>query len=349
MKVVSKKSLLRAFGALALLVSASQTVCVSNTWAASEATPKEVRVAWAGGPRVWVLGKIDGSFDKALGVPVKWVEFASGADVLSLFAAREIDIARFGSSPAVAGISRKLPVEIIGLEGLIATSERLIAKKDIADLNGLEGKTVAYPPNSTAQYALEAALSLKGLDKSKIRLVGLKPADIVSAWDRGDIDAAYVWGPFSQKLESSGGHEILATRDLKKDGILVYNNFVVRKEFAEKHPDLVVAFLRTYQDKVDQYQKDPQAAVQTIAKYLALPEDTVRNTLAGIEYVSLLDQLTPAYLGDGATTPHSGVAKAAKDTAQFLVNIGELKKSDVLENYAPAINTTYLKDAVSPR
>ena len=79
--------------------------------------PQEVRFAWGGGPRVWVLGKADGDFEKALGTKIKWVEFASGADVINYFAANEIDIARFGSSPAVAGITRGLPIEVIGLEG----------------------------------------------------------------------------------------------------------------------------------------------------------------------------------------------------------------------------------------
>ena len=49
----------------------------------------------------------DGSFDKAFGTKVRWVQFATGADVLALFATNAIDIARFGSSPAVAGITQR--------------------------------------------------------------------------------------------------------------------------------------------------------------------------------------------------------------------------------------------------
>ncbi len=178
----------------------------------AESVPSEVRFAYAGGPRVWILGKIDGSFDKEFGTKVKWVPFASGADVLTLFAAREIDIARFGSSPAAAGIARKLPVEVIATPEIIATSERLIARQGIANLKDLEGKTVAYPANSTAQYAFEVAARLAKVDRSKIRTLALKPAEIVAAWKRHDIDAAYVWGPFSQQLEGDGGKEIFATR-----------------------------------------------------------------------------------------------------------------------------------------
>lgn len=139
-------------------------------------TPAEVRVAYSGGSQVLMLAKADGSLDKALNSKVKWVQFASGADALNYFASNAIDIANFGSSPATAGIVRKLPVEIIGVSGVIASYERLIGKDGIASIKDIEGKRVAYPPNSTAQYALEAAISVNHLDRSKITLLPLRPA-----------------------------------------------------------------------------------------------------------------------------------------------------------------------------
>lgn len=325
--------------------NAPQKESASSSAETQADVPKEVRFAWGGGPRVWVLGKADGDFEKALGTKIKWVEFASGADVLNYFAANEIDIARFGSSPAVAGITRGLAIEIIGLEGLISSAERLIVRPDIENLADLVGKKVAFPANSTAQYALEQALALEKIDKSKIQLLPLKPADIVSAWTRGDIDAAYVWGPFTQQLEKQGGKEIYRTTQLNEKGILVYNNFAVRKEFAEKHPDLVVKFLKAYQEQVDEYQQDPKAASEKISKYLSLPYEQVEATLAGIEYIPLKDQATDQYLGSTTPDEQSGLAKATQDISKFLVGIGELKKSDLPKSYAPNINSRYLIEA----
>ncbi|MEI6600892.1 MAG: glycine betaine ABC transporter substrate-binding protein [Comamonadaceae bacterium] len=329
---------------LAVAIAALQSFA---SVAQAQAVPSEVRFAYAGGPRVWILGKIDGAFEKAFGTKVKWIPFASGADVLTLFAAKEIDIARFGSSPAAAGIARKLPVEVIGAPEIIATSERLIARKGIATLKDLEGKTVAFPANSTAQYAFEVAVKLAKVDRSKIKGLALKPAEIVAAWKRNDIDAAYVWGPFSQQLEADSGKEIFATRDLQKDDVLVFNNFVVRKEFAEHHPDLVVKFLRVAQDKVDQYKRDPDAAAQLIATHLDIPLETARSTLSGLQYPSLAEQLTPAYIGIESTKSTSRITRAYKDTANFLADIGEIRKTDVPDSYASAINTTYLQRAVA--
>lgn len=340
-----KKIIFKAILGLATGVAVVSSASVVN----AESLPPEVRFAYAGGPRVWILGKIDKSFDKAFGTNVKWIPFATGADVLSLFAAKEIDIARFGGSPAVAGITRKLPIEIIGVPEVIATSERLIGRKGkgINSLKDLEGKTVAYPPNSTAQYALELAIRVNQIDRSKVKLVPLKPAEQVAAWKRGDIDGAYVWGPFTQQMEADGGQEIFATKQLQKDGYLVYNNFAVRKEFAEKYPQLVVKFLRTHQEKVDQYKKDPEGSVQLIAKHLDIAPDTVRSVLSGLEYPSIAEQLTPAYLGDGEAVANSAITRATKETANFLASIGEIRKNDIPTSFAPFLNTSYLRQAAA--
>jgi taurine transport system substrate-binding protein len=113
-----------------------------------------------------------------------------------------------GSSPTVAAIARKLPIELIAISGVIATSERLIAKKGIDNVAALKGKRIAYPPGSTAHYALMAALKVNNVAPKDVTLLSIAQAEMVAAWQRGDIDAAYVWGPFSHTMEGAGGKEI---------------------------------------------------------------------------------------------------------------------------------------------
>lgn len=313
--------------------------------AAADPAPAEVRLGWASVPRVWVLGKIDGTFDKVFGAPVKWVQFASGADVLNLLAAKEVDIVRFGSSPAVSGYVQGLPIELISVPEVVATSEQLVVRDPIKDVKDLAGKTIAYPPNSTAQYALEALLDLGTIDRSKVKLVPLKPAEIVAAWKRGDIDGAYAWDPAKAELVADGAKVIFSTSDLRKDGVLIYNNFVVSKDFAQKHPDLLAKFLKAYEEKVEEYKRDPEAAVQKIAKYLDQPVDSVRNTLAGLDYPTIAELLTAEYLGDPQNGVPSGIAKAQKATADFLVKVGQLQKSKVPDDFTSFNNNSFLKQA----
>ncbi|MBP2231946.1 taurine transport system substrate-binding protein [Azospirillum agricola] len=345
-RALAVASLLAVPLAPAALLSSLASSAAAQT-ATAPAVPEVVRLGYAGGPRVWMLGKADGSYEKAFGTKVQWVPFNSGADVLTLLAAKELDIVRFGSSPAVAGIIRKLPIEVIGVSGVIATSERLIGRAAVKSVKDLEGRTVGYPANSTAHYALQAALKVNKVDVAKVKQVPLRPADIVAAWKRGDIDAAYVWGPFTQQLEADGGHEVLASRDLQKDGYYVWNNFVARKEFLEKHPQIAVQLLRVFQKNVEQYKRDPEGSAKIVAEHLNVDLAAARSTLAGIEYPELAEQATLKWLGDGTDTADSVIAKGMKDTANFLAEIGEVRKADIPDSFAPWINTRYLREALA--
>jgi ABC-type taurine transport system substrate-binding protein len=138
----------------------------------------------------------------------------------------------------------------------------LLAKADGSLDKALNSKVkwVQFATGADAlTYFAEAAISVNKLDRSKITLLPLRPAEMVAAWKRGDIDAGYVWAPFAQELESSGGHQVFATKDLQKDGYLIYNNYVVRKAFAQQYPEVVTAFLRVHQQKVDEFK--PATAV----------------------------------------------------------------------------------------
>ncbi len=103
---------------------------------------------------------------------------------------------------------RPLAIETIGVPEVISTSERMTFRKDISSLREVEDKTIGYPPNSTAQYALDAAIGVYRLDRSKIKPVPLAPSEIVAAWKGGDIDGAYAWDPASQQLVANGGLKI---------------------------------------------------------------------------------------------------------------------------------------------
>jgi len=320
------------------------TVFAPLAAAAAPAKPAEVRLAYLNGPRPWILGKADDAFQKALGVPVKWLNFASGPDALKAVAAGEIDIARAGSVPVTAALTRKLPIEVIAVSGVIDSSERLIARREIASIKALEGRSVTFPAASTAHYALLAAFKVHGVDASKVKQIPLRPSDEVAAWKRGDVDAAYVWGPFSNEMEADGGHELLKSGQLQKDGYYLFNVYVVSKKFAEAYPDTVSAFLSVFRETVNRYKANPDDAAAVIAKELGQDAQAARQTLAGLVFPDIKEQLEDKWLGEKGK--ESGISKSFKDTALFLASLGELRRQDIPDSFASFINTLYIAKAV---
>lgn len=332
--------------ALVTTVVAAMLLTSTSSVARAENPPDLVRISWFGAAGPWVLGKAQGTLEQRLGTKVRWDQMSSGGAVLTALAANEIDIALLGSPPTTAGIARGLPIEVISFEGVIATSERLIARPDIKSMKDLEGKRIAFPPGSSSHYGLNAALKSYKIDATKVKLLGLAPADMVAAWKRGDIEAGFVWSPFSYQMEGDNGHELLTMKDLQPYGYFVWNNYVVRKDFAEKYPTTVVAFLKAHQDAVKSYRADPAGVSRIIATYLDQDFKSVQDTLAGRDYYTLQEQLTPDWMGNPETKGNAKMAKGFADTAEFLSTNGDVKRSDIPKTFATVINPTFATRAV---
>jgi taurine transport system substrate-binding protein len=313
-------------------------------FAQAEAKAPVVRLGVATIPKIWALGRYDGTYDKELGVPTKWLSYDSGAVLLPMFAAGEVDLAILGSPPIVASIARKLPIKVLGAPEIINTSERLIGRDNIKTIKDLEGKRVAFPGASTLHYALEMAMRTHGVDGSKVRRLTLAQPEIVAAWKRGDIDAAYLAGPFWSELLASGGHQVIASGELQP-ATYVWNGVIVRSEFAAKYPTTVARCLQTMQGMYNRYKADPSAVSEQLAKAYGANADATKLSLAGLAYPTFEEQLTGKYFGSGPDTPTAPLVKSMDDQGKFLADLGELTRSSVPASYAPYVDVALMRRA----
>jgi taurine transport system substrate-binding protein len=289
------------------------------------------------------VAQADGVYDKAIGKPVEWHKFDSGADVIAAIAGGSIDIGLVGSSPLAVAATNQLPIETFLISDEIGDAEALVVRNGsgIEKPEDLVGKTVAVPFVSTTHYSLLAALKHWGIDPAKVKIVNTRPPEIAAAWARGDIDAAYVWDPALGVIKETG-KVLVSSADVAKWGAPTFDAWIVRKEFAEKNPEAVKAFVKVTGDAYAEYLKDPKvwlAVPGNIEKVAALvgskPED-VPVVLAGYRFPTLAEQASETFLG-------GGTVKAIADASVFLK---EQKKVDaVLPDYAGYVTAEFVKQA----
>ncbi|RZA30058.1 MAG: transporter substrate-binding domain-containing protein [Proteobacteria bacterium] len=331
-------------GLLQVTAGAAASLALPSVFAQAEAKPAAIRLGVATIPKIWAYGKFDGTYERDLGVAAKWVSYDSGAVLLPMFAAGEVDLAVLGSPPIMASIARKLPIRVLGAPEIINTSERLIGRDNIKTVKDLEGKRVAFPGASTLHYALETALRVHGVDGSKVKRLTLSQPEIVAAWRRGDVDAAYIAGPFWSELLAAGGHQVMASGELQPD-TYVWNGIIVRNEFAEKYPSTVARCLQTMQRMYGGYKADPSDFSEKLAKAWGASPEATKQSLAGLTYPTFEEQLTPRYFGSGPDTPNSPLVKSMNDTGKFLAELGELPRSSVPPSYAPFVDVALMRRA----
>jgi taurine transport system substrate-binding protein len=77
--------------------------------------------------------------------------------------------------------------------------------------------------------------------ESELTIVDLEPQDILAAWTRGDIDAAYSWLPSLDELKKTG-KVLITSRELAAGGKPTLDLGVVSTAFATAHPEAVDAW-----------------------------------------------------------------------------------------------------------
>ena len=291
------------------------------------------------------VAQADGVYDKAFGKAAAWSKFDSGADVIAAIAGNSIDIGFVGSSPLAVAASNKLPIETFLIADQIGDAEALVVRNGsgIDKPEDLVGKTVAVPFVSTTHYSLLAALKHWNIDPSKVKIINSPPPEIPAAWQRGDIDAAYVWDPALGAIKTTG-KVLVSSKQVGQWGSPTFDAWIVRKDFADKHPDVVAAFARVTGAAYAAYLKDPKAwladasNVDKVAKITGAKPEDVPVVLAGYTFPTLADQVSPDLLG-------GGTVKAIVATSAFLKEQGKI--SDVLADYSPYVTPDFAKQAAA--
>lgn len=313
---------------------------------AAEAKPKEVVIGVQVIPNGETLAKAKGWYEKALGTKVSFKQFDSGRDVNTALAAKAIDIGLLGTTPASVGISRGIPYEVFWIHDVIGEAESLAVKNKagINSVKDLVGKKVAVPIGSTAHFSLLSAIKLAGIKAGDVKILDLQPPDILAAWQRGDIDAAYVWQPTLAKLLADDGKVITDSRKLAKKGYVTADIGVVRTEFARAYPELVANYVKIQLKAYKHYKGDIKDTSATIGKELNIDPAEALKEINELVWLSGKEQISKAYFG--TSTKKGALAKILKSTADFLVEQKSIDKAPGLDVFEKAVNPAFIEKAL---
>ncbi len=280
----------------------------------------EVTVAYQTSAEPAKVAQADNTFARESGATVDWRKFDSGASVARALASGDVQIGNIGSSPLAVAASQNLPIEVFLLASKLGESEALVVKQGLAKPEDLVGKRIAVPYTSTTHYSLLAALKHWNVDPATLQIVNLQPPAIIAAWQRGDIDGAYVWAPALNQLTREG--KVLTDSAQVGDwGAPTLDVWVVRKDFAKAHPEVVQAFVNSTLAAQQAYLANPDgwlAQPEHLGKLAALsgvPEADVPALVKGNTYLDAKAQ--SAELG-------SLVNQTIIDTARFLESQGKV-------------------------
>jgi taurine transport system substrate-binding protein len=305
----------------------------------SSGADRVVRVAYQNFADSTLLVKDQGTLEKALpDHKISWTAFDSGASINTAFLGGAIDLAVIGSSPTAAALCPPLniPYKVIELLNVIGDSEALVARKasGITTIADLAGRKVAAPFSSTAHYSLLAAFQQAGVDPGSVTLIDLEPQNIQAAWQRGDIDAAYVWTPVLSVLQQDGV-TLTDSAKLAAAGKPTLTFTVARTEFIDGNADVVAKWLEATNHAIGLIKTDPGAVAEAVGRQIGSSEEDAAAQLKQNIYLDHAEQRGPDYFGTKEAPGQ--LANRLRDAAEFLHGQKKVDSVPDLETFRAAL------------
>jgi taurine transport system substrate-binding protein len=304
-----------------------------------------ITIAYQTGFSPFVRAVASGEIEKIPGWKVEFRQFNSGAEIFAAIAAGDVQIGDVGSSPFAASVSKGIDVKAVYISGAAGEDEALVVRNGsgINSLADLKGKKVAAAPVSTDHFMLLSTLKQEGIKPDEATVLAIPQPEIVAGWQRGDIDAAFVWDPALGKLLENG-KVLLTAKQAAERGAVTFGALVATGDLVKDHADFVQKFVKI----VDGYYRDAETHpehwtatsenVQALSKFTGAKPEDIASRLKVSVYVPAAQQASTQWLGggDGSTLAH-----VLKDTAQFLKEQQKINK--VLDSYAAFIDPRFVQ------
>ncbi len=286
-----------------------------------------------------------GELEKATGYKINWRMFGGGGDVIKAMASGDVQIGEAGSSPIVAAASQGQDIKPFWILDDIADAEALIVRNGsgINSVKDLKGKKVATPFVSTAHYQLMAVMKTDGVDAKGVNVMNLRPPEIAAAWERGDIDAAFIWDPVLSKIKGNG-KVIESSKTIGARGFPTFDGLIVNAKWAAQNEAFLVSLVKLLAKADAGYMANKakwtvdSPEVKAVAKWTKADAKDVPAAMALYTFPTLAEQAGPKWLGGAA-------AKAMTSTAVFLKEQGRI--TEIKPDYASFITDAYLKKAMA--
>ena len=198
------------------------------------------------------IAKVDKTYDDALGVPVNWTDFSTGVAMTEAMLAGDIDIAYSqGLAPFVTAVQQGAPIKMVGIAVVYEANDCFVRNDlgiDSSNASELEGKAVAVPLNTMADFSFRKQMAALGVDTSTMTIVDQAPADGAVSLTDGSVAMACIFGAASAGVAGEVGTPIMSSMQKKDAGIGSFDVVSVTEKFATENPDLVQTFLEVTEE-----------------------------------------------------------------------------------------------------
>jgi NitT/TauT family transport system substrate-binding protein len=254
-----------------------------------------------------------------------WQNFTSGPPVTNGMVANKLQIGMMGDYPLLVngatgqqnkGNETQL-VAVIAYNAFGAGNGVVVHKDSpYFELSDLKGKTLSVPFGSAAHGMVLQAMQERGWPENYFNLVSQSPEVGTTNLQEKKIEAHADFVPFADLLPFRGfARKIFDGAQTK---VPTFHGVVVRKDFAEQYPEVVVAYIRALMEANDWVHKNPKLASEKVEEWTKIEKEVVYLFLGPGGIHTLDPTIKPRWV-DTVKTAY-GVLQKLNRVKQFDIN-----------------------------
>ncbi len=283
-----------------------------------------------------MIAKVEQAYDEAMGVKVNWTNFDAGTQMTEAMLAGDIDISYSqGLAPFITGVNASAPIKTVGIAVGYSANPCVVKSGSgitMDNASELEGKTVAVPLATMADYSFRMQMRALDVDLEDLTIVDQVPEDGAVSLADGAVDMVCLFGGNSIKKALESGDQLMSNEAMKEAGIISFDVVSVTESFAKENPDLVRAFMQVTDEANQAFMAD-QSKLGVIAKESGMDEETTVNQMADFVMPTNAEQLSE-YFSDGGL---------ALEAFAIVGNAFASDENPALEDYSAVIDTSFLE------
>jgi NitT/TauT family transport system substrate-binding protein len=236
-----------------------------------------------------LVAKYNKTYEKN-GLNVRTTQISSGSNIVDAVASGDIDIGYVGITPAMQGISKGIPIKVIGAVNLEGSGIVVQPNSTITDPADLNGKKIATPGVSSIQQVLLLyELQKYNITSQEVDLISMNVFNIPSALAAKKVDAYISYEPFvSMAPYRDIGEVMMYSDEILEDHPCCV--IIAREDYIAENPQKLNTFLEIHKNSTEYVNTHPNDTANIITQELTTNLDVEMMSLQHIKFVYSVNQ-----------------------------------------------------------
>lgn len=274
---------------------------------------------------------------------IEWSSYTSAPPITNKMLANQIDIGSMADFPATInlttfqkkgnGVKTVLIANLAYSPNGAGNAVVVPSSSSAKNLADLKGKTISVPFGTSAHGMLLRALKSEGIDAQKdVTLVSQSPEVGGTSLKTNQVDAHADFVPYGELFPFRGFARKIF--DGASTETPTFHGVVVRSDYAQDYPEVVVAYLRAILEANQQFRDQPEDLSAKLEKWTGVEKEVFYMFLGPSGIQKIDPRIQPYQL------------TALKNSVIALQQIGKLDASVNPEDVANWTDDRYLKEAL---